>query len=219
MSFGSKYSGRCLSSFSTPVSAYAAIVTSPESSGAGVTPVYYYSSYYDFGIISVITSITTLATGLAVADPIVVAWQIDDIKSFPSEYVKSLVARYSVPAPASTSTPTTNALEPTTAPTSDGLSTGTQVGIGVGVSIAALLVGGSVIFWCLRRGRKAATTEEPGVLIPEREHQDHRHSQHKWFFGGRWRNELDAQATQNELDSRPVHELPEPPAELEAHES
>ena len=84
---------------------------------------------------------TTLATGLAVADPVIVNWQMEDIGMFPNEYAKSLVARYTdVSAPASTSMSMTNALKPTTAPApaptpapeSDGLSTGTQVGIGVG---------------------------------------------------------------------------------------
>jgi hypothetical protein len=166
----------------------------------------------------VISSITTIATGLAVADPVIVAWQIDDVETFPSEYVKSLVARYSIPAPASTSTPTNNALEPTAAPASDGLSTGTQVGIGVGVALAAALAGGLLIFWCLRRRRKASATEEPDVVIPEMEDQDHTHTERKWYFGGRWRSEVDTQATQNELDSKAVHVVPGPPAELEAHE-
>jgi hypothetical protein len=88
-----------------------------------------------------ILDVTTLATGLAVADPVIVNWQMEDIGMFPNEYAKSLVARYTdVPAPASTSMSMTNALKPTTAPApaptpapeSDGLSTGTQVGIGVG---------------------------------------------------------------------------------------
>lgn len=75
-----------------------------------------------------------------------------------------------------------------------------------------------MIFWCLRRRVKAAATDEPDVVIPEMGDQDHTHSQRRWYLGGRWRSEVDAQASRNELDSKPVHELPEPPAELEAHE-
>ena len=174
------------------------------------------------GQTSVISEFTTLATGLAVADPVVVAWQIDDVGTFPSEYVKSLVARYSVPAPAGTSTPTIDALKPTSAPapssSASGISTGTKIGIGVGLALAAALAGGLLIFWCLRRRRKTAANDEPDVVIPEMEDQDYAHSQRKWYTGGRWRSEVDAPATQNELDSKPVHELHEPPAELEAHE-
>ena len=149
-----------------------------------------------------ISSITTIATGLAVADPVVVAWQIDDVGTFPSEYVKSLVARYSIPSPASTSTPTINALEPTTAPTSNGLSTGTRVGIGVGVALAAALAGGLLIFWCLRRRRKAGGTEGPDAVISEMEDQDHTHTERKWYFGGRWRSEVDAKRLKTSLTRR-----------------
>jgi hypothetical protein len=218
MTFGPEWANLCLSRFSTPVSAYAAIITEPAFEGEEITPVWEYTSYYGSSGTTVISSITTIATGLAVADPVIVAWQIDDVASFPPEYVKSLVARYSIPAPASTSTPTTNALEPTTAPAFDGLSTGTKVGLGVGVAFAAALVGGLLVFWCLRRYRKAATTEEPGAVIPEMEDQDHTHTKRKWYFGGRWRSEVDARPTQSELDSRAVHVVPGPPAELEAHE-
>lgn len=218
MTFGPEYPDLCLSRFSTPVSAYAAIITEPAFEGQDITPVWEYTSNYGSDGTTVISSITTIATGLAVADPVVVAWQIDDVGTFPSEYVKSLVARYSIPAPASTSTPTNNALEPTAAPASDGLSTVTRVGIGVGVALAAALAGGLLIFWCLRRRRKVSATEEPDVMIPEMEDQDHTHTERKWYFGGRWRSDTDTQATQNELDSKAVHVVPGPPAELEAHE-
>jgi hypothetical protein len=226
MSFGSEYADVCLSHFSTPFRAYVEITTAPAYDGEEVIPVYDYTTIYgsggSSGETSVISNIITFATGLAVADPIIVAWQIEDVGTFPSEYIKSLVARYSEPAPASTSTPTTNALKPTNVPapstSSSGLSTSTQVGIGVGVAAAAALVGGFLLFWCLRRRRKSATTTEPDVVVSEMEDQDYLRSQRKWYFGGRWRNEADGQTTQNELDSKAVHELPEPPAELEAHE-
>ncbi|RYN17328.1 hypothetical protein AA0112_g12112 [Alternaria arborescens] len=218
MTFGPEHPDVCLSSFSTPIRAYAAIITESLSDGENITPVWEYTSKYGSDGTTVISSITTIATGLAVADPVVVAWQIDDVGTFPSEYVKSLVARYSIPSPASTSTPTINALQPTTAPTSNGLSTGTRVGIGVGVALAAALAGGLLIFWCLRRRRKAGGTEGPDAVISEMEDQDHTHTERKWYFGGRWRSEVDAQATQNELDSKAVHVVPGPPAELEAHE-
>lgn len=222
MSFGSEIADVCLSSFSTPFAAYAAMTTAPAFDGEEVTPIYDYTTTYEpsGGVreTSVISDITTLATGLAVADPIIVNWQIDDVGTFPSEYVKSLVARYSVSAPAGTSTPTINALEPTNAPaplpSPNELSTVIQVGIGIGVAVAAALVGSLLILWCLRRRRESAAND---VVIPEMEDPDFTKSQRRWYLGGRWRNEVDAQAAQNELDSKPVHELPQPPAELEAH--
>ena len=219
MTFGSAYPDVCLSSFSTPFRAYAAIITAPAFDGQEVIPVYDYTTTHEpsGGVREtlVISDITTLATGLAVADPVIVNWQIDDVGTFPSEYVKSLVARYSVPAPAGISTPIViNGLVPTTTPASlpsspNGLSTGTQVGIGIGVAVAAAFVGSLTIFWCLRRRRERAAND---VVIPEMEDQDGGKSQRRWY------NELDAQAAQNELDSKPVHELPQPPAELQAHD-
>ena len=217
MSFGSESADLCLSSFSTPFRAYAAMTTAPAYDGEDVSPVYDYTTTYSSGQsvrgTSVISDITTLSTGLAVADPVVVAWQIEDVDTFPSEYVKSLVARYSVAAPAGTSTPTINALEPTTAPvpsySSSNIGIGTQVGIGIGVAVAAALVGGLLILWCLRRRRKSAGYD---VFIPEMKDQDFTESQWRWY------HELDAEAAENELDSKPVHELPQPPAELEAHD-
>jgi hypothetical protein len=50
------------------------------------------------------------------------------------------------------------------------------------------------------------------------EDQDYSHSQRKWVSGGRWRNEVNAQKAQSELDSKTVHVVPGPPAELEARE-
>jgi len=223
MSFGSEIDDVCLSSFSTPFAAYAAMTTVPALGEEG-TPIYDYTTTYESsgGVrkTSVISDITTLATGLAVADPIIVNWQIDDVGIFPSEYVRSLVARYSVPAPAGTSTPTINALEPTNAPapssSPNGLGTATQVRIGIGIAVAAALVGSFLIFWCLRRRRESAAND---VVVPEMEDPDFTKSQRRWFLGGRWRNEVDAQAAQNELDAKPVvYELPQPPAELEAHD-
>jgi hypothetical protein len=168
---------------------------------------------------TILSSTTTVATGLAVADPVIVVWQNEDIGTFPSDYAESLVKRFGVASPSHTAMTTPDFQGPTTAATSDDLSTVAQVGIGVGVALAAAMAGGLFIFWCLRRRWKAvATTNVPDTVIPEMEDQDYFHSQRKWFFGGRWRNEIDSQAAQSKLDSKTVHVVPRPPAELEAPE-
>jgi hypothetical protein len=166
---------------------------------------------------TVLSSTTTIATGLAVADPVWIAWQIEDIGTFPSEYVKSLVERFGVASPSNTSTTISDAPGPTTILRANGLSTGAQVGVGVGATLVAVIAGSLIIFWCLKKRRRAtASANAPDTVIPEMEVQDYSHSQRKWFLGGRWRNEVDAQATQSELDSKTVHVVPGPPAELEA---
>ena len=218
MTFGPEYPSACVSSFSTTIQAYTPVTTID-----GSTPLYEYTSrsYPSDGtpVSTLMSSTTAIATGLAVADPVWVAWQIEDIGTFPSDYVESLVRRFGVASPSNTTTAASDSPGPTTGPTSEGLTTIAQVGIGVGVALAAISVGGSIVFWCLKRRRKAAATiSAPDIVIPEMEDQDYSYSQRKWFFGGRWRNEVDVQAAQSELDSKTVHVVPGPPAELEARE-
>jgi hypothetical protein len=216
MTFGPEYEKACVSTFSTPVHAFTPITTINDN-----TPLYEFTSYsypsVGSPVSTLLSSTTTIATGLAVADPVTVAWKIEDIGTFPSDYVQSLVQRFGVAAPSNTTVTTSDLPEPTNIPTSNGISTGAKAGVGIGVALAAVIVGGLIIFWCLKRRRKpAATTNALDTVIPEMEDQDYSHSQRKWFFGGRWRNEVDAQAAQNELDSKTVHVVPGPPAELEA---
>jgi hypothetical protein len=218
MTFGPEYPSACVSSFSTTIQAHTPVTTID-----GRTPLYEYTlySYPSDGtpVPTLLSSTTAIATGLAVADPVWVAWQIEDIGTFPSDYVESLVRRFGVASQSNTTTAASDLPGPTIGPTSNGLVTGARVGIGVGVALAAIIVGVLIVFWCLKRRRKAAaTTSAPDIVIPEMEDQDYFHSQRKWFFGGRWRNEVDAQAAQSELDSKTVHVVPGPPAELEARE-
>lgn len=168
-------------------------------------------------MLSTVSSITTLTAGLAIADPVVVAWQIDDLRLFPGEYATSLARRINVTLPASTST--LNFLQPTSQTPPSGLSTGAKAGISVGSVVAAAIVGMALTTMYLRHRRKAAVLSvSHGNALPEMEDQDRNFKEHRWFFGGRWRSEVEAIATQNELDSKPVHVVPGPPAELEAFE-
>lgn len=219
MTFGAEYPTACVSNFSTPLRAHARITTSPYVSGATATPVYEYISwsYPTSGdpTSSVISSITTIMTGLAVADPVVVAWQLEDFRLFPSEYATSLAGKIGIDLPASK--PTSD-LPPSTIPLeSNGLSTGAKAGIGIGVALGVASIVTAIIVLYLRRRRKVAVNVHD-ANIPEMEDQDEHLRQRKWFSGGRWRSEVQAEAAQQELDSKTVHVVPGPPAELEASE-
>jgi hypothetical protein len=140
MAFNTEYGNTCISSFSTPVRAYAPI------SGDGVdSGVFEYTSFTDVSW-TVVSSMTKIMSGLAFADPVILGWQIHDIDAFLKEYVESLVDRFSIDTPISTPTATPNAPEPISPPRSEGLSTSTQVGIRVGVALGAAVVGGLIIF-------------------------------------------------------------------------
>jgi hypothetical protein len=65
MNFGSEVSVTCVSTFSTPLIVHAQINISHLYSGAGVTPVYEYTSSSRKTALTVM-SMTTITTGLAV---------------------------------------------------------------------------------------------------------------------------------------------------------
>jgi hypothetical protein len=222
MTFGSDVHAKCISNFLTPLVAHAQISTSPAYRGASVTPVYDYISSSGKTAVT-ISNTTTITAGLAVADPIIVAWQIADLKLFPSEYASSLANKIGIALPSSTPTapspPLTNA--PADPSNPNILSTGATAGIAVGAMLGAVIIGviiGVIIVaLCLRRRRKAVPITRDSE-IADMEDQDRGLHDCKWFFGGRWRSEVVAELTQNELDSKIVHVVPGPPAELEATE-
>lgn len=209
MTFGPEYPEACLSTFSTPIQAQALVTSTPN--GALPSTVYEFeSSTYVASLSTYSTytnsSTTTVATGLAIADPIVVAWQTEDYRFFPSEYAASLAERFDIALP-------TNATSQTPVP---GLSTGAKGGIGVGAAIGAcaVLVGVALLF--LRRRRKPKPSGEP--TLPEMADGDHDLARKKWWAGGKWRSEVETQTEQQELDSKTVRVVPGPPVELDGAE-
>jgi hypothetical protein len=211
-----------VSYIATPLRAFAPITTSPASSFATPTPVYEYTPSA-ISPLAATSNIVTITAGLAVADPVIVAWQVGDIQSFPSEYRTSLAQLIGVSLPTITSSSL-----PTNA---NDLSTAAKVGISVGAVLIAAIIGIlTVVMRMRRRRRSTSAVQAPGVA--EMEDQDQNNTQHKWFFGGKWRNEvhaeavnevhadavhneLDSTAVQNELDSRNVHVVPGSPVELD----
>jgi hypothetical protein len=69
---------------------------------------------------------------------------------------------------------------------------------------------------------EAAKGEEPGsstwIHYSRMEDQDQDHAKKKWWAGGKWRSEATAEAEKQELDSKTVHVVPGPPAELDGAE-
>jgi hypothetical protein len=226
MTVGPEYPSSCVSYIATPIPAFATITPEPIYSDQILTPVYEYTPVSR----SPTSSIIMVTSGLAVADPVIVAWQAEELQSFPDDYRTSLAQRIGVSLPSSTlsSTPSSRSAS---APPSSGLSTSAKAGIGVGAVLIAAIIGIILMILRIRKRRKyASTTQVSGVA--EMEDQDQNNTQRKWFFGGKWRmeahaegvheipaepvqRELDSRIVQNELDSRHVHIVPGPPAELD----
>lgn len=232
MSFGSEFPRACLSNISGPFQVYQPFTTSEDGISTPVI-MFDYPTYTSVssesgndGFSSItLSNTTTITEGLAIADPIVVAWQMQDLPLMPTAYASSLATKIGVSWSASTSaSPASSSGLPSEtggspAPTK-GLSTGAKAGIGVGVVLGvAALIGASIIWWCLRRRRKAPEATEPETReTAELEDHDNILAGRKWFLHGRWRNETAAEERQNELDSKTVNVVPGPPVELDAGE-
>jgi hypothetical protein len=100
MTIGPEYGKSCISHISTPLRAWAQITTSPPYSGATPTPVYEYTP--SAVPRTATSSITTITTGFAIADPVIVAWQEDDLLLFPSDYATSVARKIGITLPSST---------------------------------------------------------------------------------------------------------------------
>ncbi|KAF2676246.1 hypothetical protein K458DRAFT_424867 [Lentithecium fluviatile CBS 122367] len=168
---------------------------------------------------------TSIFTGLAVADPVVVAWASEDMSSFPSDYRTSLADRIGVvmnmdATPESTSSlPSQTQTGESVPPIDPSLSTGAKAGIGVGVALGVAVIVGIVTLLRLRRRKRKSAVDSEQTGIPEMEDQDATNGRRRWFLGGRWRNEAEVRGVPTqELDSKAVHVVPGPPAELDSSE-
>jgi LPXTG-motif cell wall-anchored protein len=170
---------------------------------------------------------STVASGLAIADPVTIYWQESDLSSFPQAYATSLAKRIGVeftgsatPASSSTLPRDTSSPEPSSRASSDkGLSTGVTAGISVAtVAVVALVAIGAVLFLRRRKRQKKAQAHMRNEGPAAEMDQDQSHAIKKWFLGGKWRSEVAAQGSKHELDSRSVNEMPVPPAELDGSE-
>lgn len=222
MTIGPEYPNACISSIVTPISAWALITPIPLLSSETPTPVYVYTppATPNRTPISPISSIVSVTAGIAIADPVVVGWQDYDLQEFPNEYATSLAQKVGITLPSNTKSP-----PKTISQVSDDLSTGTKAGIGVGVVIGVAAIVIVIVFFFTQQRQKNDRARLE--LMPEMEGQGHKDRDRKWFFGGKWRNEVHAEAVPNELDlnqidtvpneldSRAVHVVPGSPVELD----
>ncbi|KAF2185534.1 hypothetical protein K469DRAFT_778477 [Zopfia rhizophila CBS 207.26] len=137
MTFGSEWPRACLSSFSTPFRAYALLTTIPYSGASSSTVVYEYvtstfvgGSFTNGYSSSTASNITTVTLGMAVADPVVVAWELQDFSLFPTGYASSLAQKIGVSLESTPTPATTSSLPQQTNPPSEphNLSTGQKAG-------------------------------------------------------------------------------------------
>jgi hypothetical protein len=236
MGFGSDVERYCISSISTPFKAHAMVTQSWPIVSNGVST-FSYSLVYEYVTSSVVgtdaagiaeyttstvSSITTITSALAVADPIRVAWQLFELETFPTSYAASLANKIGASFTPTARVQNTPDLPPETgvppAPRAHELSTAAKAGIGVGSAVGAIIVVLAILFLWLKSRRKRAVSPQEGTVVPEMEDQDGNLAKRKWFLGGKWRSEAHAEHTAQELDSKTVHVVPGPPAELEAHD-
>jgi hypothetical protein len=190
-----------------------------------------YSSYeFPFSTDSAtLKNFTTMPTGTAQADPVTVAWQIEDLSLFPTAYAASLAQKigvsYTVQAtpgttsiipPATNSPPTlssatnsspalssfTNSPPPTL--TSSKLSTGEKAGVAIGASCALI---GAILFFLLMKRRRRRNTEQAAKVAEMEDQHGMLSDSNQVFLGGKWRNEADANTGNQLLDSSPINEL------------
>jgi len=224
MTVGPESSDVCVSHITTPVRVYAPITPTPAFSSLTPTALYLITSIAETPR-STISSIITLNEGLAIADPVIVGWQDEDLQSFPDDYATSLAHKIGVAPPSKTATPNSSSATSRSSQGLDDLSTGAKAGIGVGVIVGAAAIGIVFVFFFMQRRQKHGRARLE--LMPEMEGEGHKDRDLKWFFGGKWRNEVHAEAAPNELeskkvdvapnelDSRAVHVVPGSPVELD----
>jgi hypothetical protein len=233
----------CVSSISTPLQARAIVTQTLTEMSDGKTTlhttlVYEYltvfftgstGGYWSSPVSSTVSSMTTVTSALAVADPYVVAWQQKDLSHFPTAYAASLAHNMGVSiasmgdsivyyrsAVASGDWP----LKTGASPASHELSTAAKAGVGVGSAFGGVIIAASIFILWLKMRRKRVVSErklsaQETTDVHEIEDSSGRSERPMWFVGRRWRNEAHVDVVAQELEV-PPHELEGTVWELEA---
>lgn len=235
MSFGTQAAYKCVSDITKSLKGFDLLTAFPYSGASTLTTDYEWVTYSfinsDFGsdgysTISV-SNVTAITSGTAIADPIVIGWQVEDMSKFPTAYASSLANKIGVTLETSSAIPARSSSLPrqtdTPSPTpnttpSDGLSIGAKAGIGVGAVFGSLLIGGAALLYFSKRKRRQTTPTRAGVDVAEMEDQDQALASKKWYLFGKWRNEHAGEERRHELDSKSVNVVPGPPVELPTNE-
>lgn len=176
MTFGPEFREACISTFSAPLQALALLTTTTAGGASANTSYELTTSIWDSSagtyVTSKLNSTTMLSTGLAVADPIVVAWQISDFSLFSPEYAMSLAKKIGVTLPNNSGDKTREAAQKPSR-----LSIGAKVGIGVGAAIGVLAVIIITVILCFKKRQKGRNqAAPPGYTVAEMEGQDRGHA-------------------------------------------
>lgn len=149
MSFGPDIKRHCISTISTPFTAYAVFTMSVAIYDNSDTTFTYYSGFEyrttsdidsTSRFESLLSNITTVTSALAVALPVEVVWVDGDLASFPAPYATSLANKIGVALMPRPQDAPTLPRETGTSSTSSGLSTGAKAGIGVGSTVGAIAI-------------------------------------------------------------------------------
>jgi hypothetical protein len=174
------------------------------------------------------SNLTTISSATAYVIALSIMWGSSDLSKFLPAYASLVAKQIGIPfTPTAFLGASSNLPQQTNNP-SPPLSTAAKAGIGVGIVFGvALLIGTGIILTILflrRRRRRRRRNEPPPTLHPDRpatpemEDQDTALAARKWYLGGRWRSEAEAQSEAGELDGRNVRIVPGPPVELDAGE-
>ncbi|KAF3049415.1 hypothetical protein E8E11_001068 [Didymella keratinophila] len=177
------------------------------------------------------TCVTTVSTGLALEEPLVVAWRDEHLLKFPTEYASSLAKRIGITLPTNTASSISTPPSPPLGTSTPSLSTGSKAGIGIDAAIGAIAILGAVMSLSLRHRRKMRAAERPQEYNKaELDGQDQNMKKHEWWlFSSEAENqsgrhgldsrpmhaEANALSSPTELEHQPVHIVPGPPAELD----
>lgn len=198
MTVGPEYPTACISHIATRVRAHDLVTLHPDFASAGATPAYEFIIPTQTSL--TISNIIIVTAGIAVADPIVVGWQADDLTQFPADYTSSL-RELLAKGPNWTQAISTSKPDPALQSKSAGLSTRAKVGISVGIALGVLLmVLGILVILLRKRRRRIATSERQDAS--DAEDEDNKHTEHWWNLGGRLRSEMHVKHVQHEVDSR-----------------
>ncbi|PVI04075.1 hypothetical protein DM02DRAFT_652094 [Periconia macrospinosa] len=170
--FGAATKGLCYSSVTAPLAVHGLVTGRDKASGMTVTA-------YEFNNDgSTVRRMEIMTRGLAIADPVIVGWQIQDLEAFPSTYASSLakmigVSAQETPAPGSASTAPLSTGQsggqgtssPSSSPSSSppvaansSLSPAVKAGIAVGVIANIAILGAIVAFFIMKRSKKKSAS-------------------------------------------------------------
>ncbi|KAF2637162.1 hypothetical protein P280DRAFT_530846 [Massarina eburnea CBS 473.64] len=200
---GSAKHARCASFFTTPLTAFVLTAINPTATNSFYESIATSAARAPDGklVYSTSTAAKTsiLPYGYAIADPIIVAWQKEDLEKFQPAYASSVASQIRIQFPTATPGPSSTLPSPT--PTSshhtdmdtNQLSLGAKIGTIIGTIIAVSLLG-LVIVYTLKRHRRRNGRRQAVEMSSEAPRSS--------FFGWNWWSGSHSKSSFVELDSK-----------------